>query len=40
MDLLVLLGNYMKWNIENVDVSAGITLDSKSYFYLEKVQNI
>ena len=36
----VLLGNYMKWNIENVDVNAGITLDSKSYFYLEKVQNI
>ena len=39
-DQAVLLGNYMKWNIENVDVSAGITLDSKSYFYLEKVQNI
>ena len=36
----VLLGNYMKWNIENVDVNAGITLDPKSYFYLEKVQNI
>ena len=36
----VLLGNYMKWNIENVDASTGITLDSKSYFYLEKVQNI
>ena len=27
-------------NIENVDNNAGITLDPKSYFYLEKVQNI
>ena len=38
-DQAVLLGNYMKWNIKNVNVAA-VTLDSKSYFYIEKVQNV
>ena len=30
----------MKWNFENVDAAKAITFDPKSYFYLEKVQNI
>ena len=39
-DQAVLLGNHMKWNFENVDAAKMVTFDPKSYFYLEKVQNI
>ena len=39
-DQTVLLGKEMRWRIENVRVATPVTLDSKSYFYIEKVQNI
>ena len=39
-DQTVLLGKDMRWRIENVRVATAVNLDTKSYFYIEKVQNI
>ena len=39
-DQTTLLGKEMRWRIENIAVGTPVTLDNKSYFYIEKVQNI
>ena len=39
-DQPVVLGTDMTWIFENVSAGSGVTLESGSYFYIEKVQTI